>query len=195
LDVRSSEAFQELRALLPALRQLPELAKCAAFLLRSLERVGSLESQCGRGWIPLGPIAIHLQRLADAAAMTSAATATGQSAPRHTPPAEQEELPHVTLAELVRRIEALEVRRNPASLAPGNAARVAHSNALRQAIADILGADPGATGPVVLERLGKSTRASSRASAPCAGTSTRYAAMAPCRLDRRVRSGVTRQLQ
>jgi hypothetical protein len=55
--------------------------------------------------------------------------------------------------EALGRLERLEARRNPASLAPCNAARVAHANALRKAISDIIEDEPEATGPAVLERL------------------------------------------
>jgi hypothetical protein len=51
------------------------------------------------------------------------------------------------------RIDALEARRDPVSLHPINAQRVAHGKALRAAISDIVQADPGATGPRVIEAL------------------------------------------
>lgn len=55
--------------------------------------------------------------------------------------------------DITQRLEALEARRDPVSLRPSNAQRIAHGEALRVAIADIMQSDPGATGPRVIEAL------------------------------------------
>ena len=57
------------------------------------------------------------------------------------------------LEALTARVEALEARRDPVSLRSSNAQRIAHGEALRVAIADIIQSDPGATGPRVIEAL------------------------------------------
>jgi hypothetical protein len=215
VDIKTAMMVEELRGLMPALRQVPELAKSEAFLVRSLEeRVSSLESRCGRGWIPQGPISTHLQQLADAAAIAAgvAARTAKEQCPTSGNPADSEgEQRHPTptegiaagdgittwplklldriealeaaiaagnrseaaieqrqpddsqgerfealerqLSEALTRVDALEARRDPPALAASNAQRVAHGDELRAAIAAILEDEPGATGPVVLERL------------------------------------------
>ena len=57
------------------------------------------------------------------------------------------------LADIARRLEALEARRDPVSLRPSTAQRIAHGEALRAAIANVLQSDPGVTGPRVIEAL------------------------------------------
>jgi hypothetical protein len=57
------------------------------------------------------------------------------------------------LSEALARVEAREARSDPPALAASNAQRVAHGDGLRAAIAEVLQSDPGASGPVVLERL------------------------------------------
>jgi hypothetical protein len=168
VDVKTSLLLEELRQLMPALRQLPELAKALGFLVRSLEeRVGLIETRCGRSWLPLVEITNNLQRLEHAVAMATAATPTGQPAPPPSRP-ELEELPQVTRAELVRRaalipellerIEALEARglRGQTMLSiraegfeSNSSPRTSHQTEggpLRAEIASILKHDPGPTG-------------------------------------------------
>jgi hypothetical protein len=134
----------------------PPLLTDLVAAIRSLhERVDSLESRCGRGYIPLGQISNRLDRLERAASLQI--------------PDQHERAPETPdtgadLAELMRRLESLERRVSMQSSLSTAAAgfessgsprrcRQADGGPLRGEIARILESAPGADGPTVLRAL------------------------------------------